>query len=985
MSYESMSLPDGAHRSLRTLLTVFAAILTFGIFGAQSAMATPTLSQSFTPSTISVDGISTLIFEIDNSANVTAATSLFLTNNLPAGVLNSSPSNTSHSCGGTLTAPPGSSVISYTGGSVGAGATCTIAVDVTSSIGGSFLNISGDLTSSLGNSGNSQAVLTVEAPEIDVQTSGGASIANNGADDQGNQTLGVQQVVTYTVVNTGSTTLTLSTLGTSANDVNLDSVSGLGSGSLASGETLPITLRYTPDTLGPFSIILSVGSNDADESPYVIVISGTGVGTPEIDVTSSLSGPIADGATESLGVIAVGSRQTLTYTVENTGSSPLTLIGRSLQFTTFNIGSTNLLGTNTTLLPGETTTVGVEFTPTSAGPLDFELRFSSDDADESPYNILISGTVVAASPEIDVSSSESGAITDGGTDTVSGVADAGSGASITYTITNTGTADLNLMPVAVASNVTSTTNVTVNSFTLSSTTVASGGGSATLQVDYTPTTAGAFDFDFNLANDDADENPFNVSVIGAAASTAAGLTATSGSGQSAEVGAQFGAPLVATVTDSSNNGVSGVDVTFTAPATGASLTFASTGTNTETVTTAADGTATSSALTANSTASDFSGGSLRAYSVIASASGLTTASFSMTNGRDSEADIQKTQEVIASFVTNRANAIVNGQPDIVSRLSNGPFGRQRGQNGFDFNVTPYSQSGNFQFSYRAFLNAITGEQKSEDPLAILNGSEQTGEYASGWDFWAQGTFAVTDNDGNDSTTGLLFAGLDYRFQDRAVVGLMGQLDITDEDNDSAGTSAEGVGWMVGPYAALRVHQNFYLDGLLTYGQSDNTVNALGLFEDDFRTERFLLQGGLTGDFKLNETTRVSPFARLTYYFEEQESYTDTLGRLIPSQDFDLGRLEFGPKVSWDLQAKNMLFSPFLSVSGIYDFNKLLDDIPSDATLISSDEDLRAKLEAGAGLFIPGRGIRVSGEGYFDGFGTDDFRSYGGTLSVKIPF
>ncbi len=105
-------------------------------------------------------------------------------------------------------------------------------------------------------------------------------------------------------------------------------------------------------------------------------------------------------------------------------------------------------------------------------------------------------------------------------------------------------------------------------------------------------------------------------------------------------------------------------------------------------------------------------------------------------------------------------------------------------------------------------------------------------------------------------------------------------------------------WMAGPYAVLRVHQNFYLDGLATYGQSYNTVNALGLFEDDFRTQRFLLQGGLTGDFKLSETTRVSPFARITYYYEEQESYTDTLGRLIPSQDFDLGRLEFGPKVSW---------------------------------------------------------------------------------------
>ncbi len=163
------------------------------------------------------------------------------------------------------------------------------------------------------------------------------------------------------------------------------------------------------------------------------------------------------------------------------------------------------------------------------------------------------------------------------------------------------------------------------------------------------------------------------------------------------------------------------------------------------------------------------------------------------------------------------------------------------------------------------------------------------------------------------------------------------------------------------------------------------MNALGLFEDDFRTQRFLLQGGLTGDFKLSETTRVSPFARITYYYEEQESYTDTLGRLIPSQDFDLGRLEFGPKVSWDLQLNELLFSPFLSLSGIYDFNKLQDDTPTDATLASSDEDLRARVEAGAGLLVPGRNIQISGEGFYDGIGTSDFRSYGATLNVTIPF
>jgi hypothetical protein len=50
------------------------------------------------------------------------------------------------------------------------------------------------------------------------------------------------------------------------------------------------------------------------------------------------------------------------------------------------------------------------------------------------------------------------------------------------------------------------------------------------------------------------------------------ITATSGSGQSAAIGTSF-MPLVATVTDSAGSPVSGVNVTFAAPANGASATF----------------------------------------------------------------------------------------------------------------------------------------------------------------------------------------------------------------------------------------------------------------------------------------------------------------------------------------------------------------------------------------------------------------------------
>ncbi|MGH3053586.1 MAG: hypothetical protein ACRDL7_01245, partial [Gaiellaceae bacterium] len=90
------------------------------------------------------------------------------------------------------------------------------------------------------------------------------------------------------------------------------------------------------------------------------------------------------------------------------------------------------------------------------------------------------------------------------------------------------------------------------------------------------------------------------------AAAVAGITATSGAGQSATVSTAFANPLSATVTDSYGNAKSGVSVTFSAPSSGASATFASGGNCTSNpqvyqcvASTNGSGVATSSAFTAN--------------------------------------------------------------------------------------------------------------------------------------------------------------------------------------------------------------------------------------------------------------------------------------------------------------------------------------------------------------------------------------------------
>ena len=97
------------------------------------------------------------------------------------------------------------------------------------------------------------------------------------------------------------------------------------------------------------------------------------------------------------------------------------------------------------------------------------------------------------------------------------------------------------------------------------------------------------------------------------------IAVSSGSPQSAQINTAFGSPLAVIVKDSGNNPVSGVVVTFTAPGSGASGSFAGAQ---NTSTTNASGIATSAVFTANAT--------VGSYAVVASVTG-STASFALTN------------------------------------------------------------------------------------------------------------------------------------------------------------------------------------------------------------------------------------------------------------------------------------------------------------------------------------------------------------------
>ncbi len=151
------------------------------------------------------------------------------------------------------------------------------------------------------------------------------------------------------------------------------------------------------------------------------------------------------------------------------------------------------------------------------------------------------------------------------------------------------------------------------------------------------------------ATDNASSDPYAALFVAlrGLAGNATSITATAGTPQSATVNTAFATALQASVKDANGNPVSGVTVTFTAPATGASAAFG--GAGTATAVTNGSGIATAPVLTANGTAGS--------YAVTASAAGAgTAASFNLTNLAGSATSITATAGTPQSATVNTAFA-----------------------------------------------------------------------------------------------------------------------------------------------------------------------------------------------------------------------------------------------------------------------------------------------------------------------------------------
>jgi Abnormal spindle-like microcephaly-assoc'd, ASPM-SPD-2-Hydin/HYDIN/CFA65/VesB-like, Ig-like domain/Cep192 domain 4 len=250
----------------------------------------------------------------------------------------------------------------------------------------------------------------------------GTLSANPGSYNFGNQVVGSTSQQTITLKNSGNGTVTINQVSTTGSGF---STNGISAGqTIAAGAQASFTASFAPTTKGSASGMITVSTN-ASNPTLSIALSGTGT-------QGALS---ANPSSVNFGSVLVGNSGSVSVTLSNPGTAPISVTAASASGTGFSIGGF----TAGTLNPGETSSFTVTFSPAAANSSTGTVSVISN-APGSPLKINLSGSGTATQSQLTISPSS----------VAFNNVNVGSNASQTVTLTNTGNAALNITAATIS-------------------------------------------------------------------------------------------------------------------------------------------------------------------------------------------------------------------------------------------------------------------------------------------------------------------------------------------------------------------------------------------------------------------------------------------------------------------------------------------------------------------------------------------------------
>src|SRR6202034_932682 len=258
---------------------------------------------------------------------------------------------------------------------------------------------------------------------VSQQVQSGTLSLSSASLDFGSVTSGASKTLTVTASNTGSASITISSASLSSQYFSL-SAPTLPMAIFA-GQSAPITLVFTPKEAGDFSAAFSLTSN-ASNSSATLSLTGTGVASGQFALSP---------ASENFGSVTVGSSQSISETVTNTGGSSVTISQVGISGTGFTLSG---ITAPMTLAAGQSASFSVTFAPQTATSASGNVSITSN-APTPTLTVPLSGARVAAGPLASNPTSLSfGSVT------------VGSSQSLSETVTNTGSSSVTISQVGIS-------------------------------------------------------------------------------------------------------------------------------------------------------------------------------------------------------------------------------------------------------------------------------------------------------------------------------------------------------------------------------------------------------------------------------------------------------------------------------------------------------------------------------------------------------
>jgi Lamin Tail Domain/Abnormal spindle-like microcephaly-assoc'd, ASPM-SPD-2-Hydin len=240
----------------------------------------------------------------------------------------------------------------------------------------------------------------VPAPEISVEQPVSINIADGGSQAFGAVATGSSTSLTFTIRNRGTAPLALPAIlvpsitldGPDYDEFSITTQPALTVA--ASDGFTTFTVKFAPSYVGTKTAALHIANNDPDEAPYDITLTASAFASdPEIVVEQPAATGLVDGkAKKSFGKIAVGKKSPAKiFTIINTGKADLT----GLVITKNGKHAKDFLVTaltKTTVAPNTTATFKVTFKPKAKGARNAAIQIKSNDTDENPFDVRLTGT-----------------------------------------------------------------------------------------------------------------------------------------------------------------------------------------------------------------------------------------------------------------------------------------------------------------------------------------------------------------------------------------------------------------------------------------------------------------------------------------------------------------------------------------------------------------------------------------------------------------